>query len=87
MEVVSVSLKSLHENFNGKINHGTIEKSESNEEVYYDLFVNGVLSCLDGEECEVKERENGVVTLVNREGEIDTQFTLTDEEFSIACYN
>lgn len=56
-------------------------------EEYYDLRTkDGDLVCMDGESCNVLSKQDGVVTLLNTEGEVDMTFRLTEEEFKIATY-
>jgi hypothetical protein len=62
-----------------------ITKKESNTE-YYDLYDKyGNLMCMDGETYKVIE-EDDRYKLINTDGEYDTEFYLTKEEFKVATY-
>lgn len=54
---------------------------------YYDLYdKHGNLVCMDGEECQVWYASSRYYKLVNKEGDIDTEFFLTMEEYNLAAF-
>lgn len=54
---------------------------------YFDLRdKHGNLVCMDGEECQAWYDGSQMYKLVNKEGEIDTEFFLTMEEYNLASF-
>ena len=85
---VCVSLQSLYET--GKELSDTttyIQKDTDGELEWFDLHskLGGVL-CMDGEECEIVSIDNDFVTLLNREGDENTEFIFSKDEFEIATF-
>lgn len=80
MNQVSVSLVLLYEFFNVILKFGEIVKSNSDGVDYYDLYVNGNLVCMDGEECEVIDENEQFITYKNSNSEKDHVFILTKRE-------
>lgn len=85
---VCVSLKSLYET--GKELSDTaifIQKDTDGELEWFDLHSRfGGILCMDGEVCEIVSIDNGLVTLLNKDGEEENEFTLNIEEFEMATY-
>lgn len=88
MKTACISLKTLYEHFGEDLACGTIEYTNDNGSEYWDLR-NGdsIILCMDGESCEVVFHNDRRVELINRDGEIDTKFILSKEEFEIATFN
>lgn len=88
-----ISLKMLYDKFNidgfCELNCGYEIEHSSEEETntdYYDLIDNyGHIVCMDGENCQViYEEDKDRYKLINRDGEVDTEFYMTKEELLIA---
>lgn len=86
MKKVAVDLAILYSKYNGNLIYGEIETVIQDGIEYYDLYTNGQLVCMDGEECEVLETNENFTTLKNINGELETTFKLTIQEFKIAAY-
>lgn len=86
MKKITISLDALYNKFDSELSRGTIEKTMDGENEYYDLYVNNRLVCMDGETCAVIEETDGVVTLLNSNGEQAATFTLTVDEMKIGGF-
>lgn len=91
MKTVCISIKLLYNEFGENLTFCKIKftpKGEENEHCeYYDLQDNnGNILCMDGEECEILDSSNNVV-LKNLNGEISTEFILSNKEYLIATLN
>lgn len=86
LKEVTISLAALYERYNGKLNQGTIEKTVSNGEEYYDLIEDNGRVCMDGETCEIVSEEGDQYVLSNPKGEQETTFKLTKEEMKVAVF-
>lgn len=79
-----ISVYALYSKYGNTLAHCTISVED---EGYYDLQTPGAGTvCMDGETCEAISDDGKVVTLINREGELDCDFKLTKEEFEVACF-
>ena len=78
-----ISVKALYEEYGENLTYCKIEKTEDENETYYDLFNSkGMLSLMDGEEAEILSTINDTYKLIG-----DTYiFELTPEEFGIATF-
>jgi len=85
MKNICISVKALYDKYGEKLSYCNISTEDDG---YYDLQTefSGTV-CMDGENCEVIEENDDVVKLLNKDGEINTTFTLTLEEFYIATLN
>lgn len=87
MKTTCISLADLYNKFGEKLTYGTIEKSyqEETDTEYFDFYNNKHgLSCMDGEVVYIEYLDDNIVELINKDGEIDTSFKLSKEEFEIA---
>lgn len=84
----NISIKMLYEGIGDLLSYGYIEhefQKETNTH-YYDLYDDkGHVVCMDGEECEIYFDGN-LYKLINKNGEVETEFYLTKEEFEIATF-
>ena len=86
-EFVCVSVQALYNEYGEDLTYNEIEVSDSTTHgKYYDLYADSGLVCMDGEECEVIARTNNSILLANRNGEVDTHFELSSEEFERATF-
>lgn len=90
MKEVCISLESLYNELGGDLTYGTIKKSyqEETDTEYYDFYNNKhELACMDGEVVNIEVKERDYYVLLNTNGEVDTDFILSKEEFGIAHFN
>lgn len=85
--VVTVSLKAIYDKFGEQLENGKIIKSVDGESEYYDLQINDVIACMDGESCKVVGSGDFGYELLNTNGEVDTKFILTKEEYSVGVFS
>lgn len=79
---VSVSVEALYVEYGERLNSCTIQ---TNDEGYYDLCDRyGNLVCMDGEVCEIAEKDDDGILLINHNGESDAIFYLTAKEAKTA---
>ena len=88
MKKVCISVKTLYDEIGEQLTHGSIKKSGEEGNEYYDLYNNrqDIVACMDGEEVYIVYQDDKTVELLNKNGEIDTNFKLTRKEFEIATY-
>lgn len=77
-----ISVQSLHKHFGKQLSYCSIA---TDDEGHFDLRTPSFgIVCMDGEECEVEKKEEGMVHLVNQNGEQPAHFRLTLNEFTAA---
>ncbi len=83
-KIVCISIEALYKEFkDGKLSRCYVEVDDNG--TYYDLYTyDGELVCMDGEEVNIVETGDNLVTLRNDNGEYTVYFTLTKEEFEKA---
>ena len=86
MKNITVSLKSLYDEFNGQLEHGEIIKEIDGEFEYYDLQTAIGTVCMDGELCQIVDSGEFGYELLNTYGESDMTFILTNEEYNIGVF-
>lgn len=87
---VCISVENLYNMYGKDLYLNTIATEHSNSCTYYDLYnEHGELACLDGEEVNVVQKGNGLISFVNCNGEYDVYFALTlkEAEKAIIGYN
>ena len=87
MKTACISVQALYNKYGENLPSGNTVDVDS-WEGYYDLRdACGNLVCMDGEECEVVyELASRMYKFANREGEFDTTFYLTPDEFKVATH-
>lgn len=86
---VTVSIKTL---YTAGITPGyvSIETEEGDDGIigYYDFHDKrtGHVVCMDGETCTITKVDNNSITLLNKDGEVETEFMLSLEEANICCF-
>lgn len=64
------------------------ETDDSGRVAYFDLYNRrGVLACMDGEECTIKEVRGDRIMLVNSCGDSEVSFTLSRDEAAVALFS
>lgn len=86
MKNITISLKELYDKFNGQLKHGEIIKEVDGEFEYYDLQTDTGTVCMDGETCEIIDSGDFGYKLLNTNGEADTTFILTNEEYNVGVF-
>lgn len=88
MKKVCISVKTLYDEIGEQLTHGTIQKSGEDGNEYFDFYNNNqdIIACMDGEEVYIVYQDDKTVELLNKNGEIDTNFKLTRNEFEVATY-
>jgi hypothetical protein len=82
----TVCILGLYDKYGENLEYTNIELYKESNTEYYDLYDKyGNLMCMDGETCKVIE-EDDRYKLINTDGEYDTEFYLTKEEFKVATY-
>ena len=82
-----ICILSLYDKFGKDLEYTCIDIYKETDTDYYDLCDKyGNLVCMDGECCKVIEEDNRY-KLINTDGEYDTEFYLTKEEYLVATFN
>lgn len=89
-KTVGLSIKTLYAKYGNALLGGgdyRVKVIADGGDDYYDLcHVDGGIICCDGEEVEVVNVDAEFVHFIDRDGEDDTEFRLTREEFGVAHY-
>lgn len=89
-KTVGLSIKTLYEKYGNALLGGgdyRVKVIADGGDDYYDLcLADGGIICCDGEEVEVVDVDAEFVHFINHDGEDNTEFRLTREEFGVAHY-
>lgn len=85
MKNVTVSLSGLYEMFGGNLEHGEIVKSVEGNNDYYDLYVNDIIVCMDGETCKILKESEDSFVLCSKDDQ-GSSFILNRGEMNVGAF-
>lgn len=86
MKNVTVSVAMLYDAFGDELGSCSIKKTISNSTVYYDLFDDTGLVCMDGETCQIVDSGGFGYELLSTEGDTSMAFVLTHDEYNVGIF-